>query len=188
MWSRIEGKIGRGSMDRRQRLKALGLERVLILDRGNVELALPPGWTVEPDPAGHLACKDPTDSCKLEVSYLTLPPPLPGVPPLAERLRLALAGVANPSPAVTFRRGRVEFAWTEYVFESDDTERGERREAHGRLLLAANAWFQALLTFSYWTDDSAWAVPIWERIAETIDLGDGVPLETPKDHWSLRDP
>jgi hypothetical protein len=33
-------------MDRRQRLKALGLERVLILDRGNVELALPPGWTV----------------------------------------------------------------------------------------------------------------------------------------------
>jgi len=41
-------------MDRRQRLKALGLDRVLILDRGNVELALPPGWTVERDPAGHL--------------------------------------------------------------------------------------------------------------------------------------
>jgi hypothetical protein len=31
-------------------------------------------------------------------------------------------------------------------------------------------------------------VPIWERIVETIDLGNGVPLETPKDHWSLRDP
>ena len=177
-------------MDRRQRLKALGLERVLILDRGNVELALPPGWTVERDPAGHLACKDPTDSCKLEVSYLTLPPLLPSAPPLAERLWLALGGEADPStcsPAVTFRRGPVEFAWTDYVFESADTERGERREAHGRLLLVANEWFHAVLTFSYWTDDAAWAVPIWERIVETVDLGNGVPLETPKDHWSLKD-
>jgi len=63
----------------------------------------------------------------------------------------------------------------------------ERREARGRLLLAANPWFQAVFTFSYWTDDTAWAVPIWERIVETIELGDGVPLETPQDHWSLRD-
>ena len=178
-------------MDRRQRLKALGLERVLILDRGNAELGLPPGWTVERDPAGHLACKDPTDSCKLEVSYLTVPPLLPSAPPLAERLRLALGEVDDPStcsPAVTFRRGPVDFAWTDYVFESADTERGERREAHGRLLLVANEWFHAVLTFSYWTDDAAWAVPIWERIVETVDLGNGVPLETPKDHWSLRDP
>ena len=29
---------------------------------------------------------------------------------------------------------------------------------------------------------------VWERIVETIDLGDDVPLETPEDHWSLRDP
>lgn len=178
-------------MDRRQRIKGLGLERVLILDRGNVELALPRGWAVEPDPDGHLACKDPTDSCKLEVSYLALPPLLPSTPPLAERLRLALDGVADPStcsPAVTFRRGPVDFAWMDYVFEADDTERGERRQAHGRLLIVANDWFHAVLTFSYWTDDAAWAVPIWERIVETIDLGNGVPLETPKDHWSLRDP
>jgi len=180
-----------GAMDRRQRLKALGLDRVLILDRGNVELALPPGWTVERDPAGHLACKDPTDSCKLEVSYLVCPPLPPDVPPLTERLRQSLEGEADPStcsPAVAFRRGPVEFAWMDYVFDSDDTERGERRQAHGRLLLAANDWFHAVLTFSYWTDDAAWAVPIWERIVETIDLGNGVPLETPKDHWSLRDP
>ena len=147
-------------MNRRERLKALELERVLIIDRGNVELALPRGWTVAPDPQGHLACKDPTDSCKLEVSYFTLPPLLPSAPSMVERIRLSLEGVADPStcsPVVAFRRGRAEFAWTDYVFMSDDTERGERREAHGRLLLAANPWFQ------------------------------GVPLETPRDHWSLRD-
>ncbi len=177
-------------MSRRERLKALDLDRVLIVDRGNVELALPRGWTVAPDPQGHLTCKDPTDSCKLEVSCFALPPLPPTAPSMIERIRSCLEGVADPStcsPVVAFRHGRAEFAWTDYVFASDDTERGERREAHGRLLLAANPWLQAVFTFSYWTDDTAWAVPIWERIVETIELGDGVPLETPRDHWSLRD-
>src|SRR5881296_537857 len=83
------------------------------------------GRTVEPDPAGHLACKDPTDSRKLEVSYLACPPLPPDVPPLTERLRQSLEGEADPStcsPAVAFRRGPVEFAWMDYVFDSDDPE------------------------------------------------------------------
>lgn len=177
-------------MTRRERLKALDLDRVLVLDRGNVELGLPRGWTVAPDPQGQLTCKDPTDSCKLEVSCFALPPLPPGAPSMAERVRASLQGladVARRGPVVAFRRGRAEFAWTDYVFTSEDTERGEVREAHARLLLAGNPWFQAVLTFSYWTDDTSWAVPIWERIAQTIDLGDGVPLETPRDHWALRD-
>ena len=114
-------------MSRRQRLKALDLDRVLILDRGNVELALPRGWAVAPDPQGHLACKDPTDSCKLEMSYFALPPLPPDAPSMVERVRSSLEGVADPStcsPVVVFRRGHVEFAWTDYVFASDDTERG----------------------------------------------------------------
>jgi hypothetical protein len=177
-------------MGRRARLKTLDLERVLILDRGNVEVALPRGWTVRPDPEGHLACVDPTDSCKLEVSYFPLPPLDADAPSMAERVRSSLEGAPDPStraPVVAFRRGDAEFAWTDYAFTSDDTERDERREAHGRLLLAGNQWFQAVFTFSYWTDDAAWAVPVWERIVQTIELGDGVPLETPRDHWSLRD-
>ena len=81
-------------MSRRERLKALDLDRILILDRGNVELALPRGWTVAPDPQGHLACKDSTDSCKLEVSYFALPPLPPGGPSMTDRVRSALEGVA----------------------------------------------------------------------------------------------
>jgi hypothetical protein len=77
-------------MSRRERLKALDLDRVLVLDRGNVELALPRGWTVAPDPQGHLACKDPTDSCKLEVSYFALPPLPPDKPSMVERVRSGL--------------------------------------------------------------------------------------------------
>lgn len=88
-----------GPGTRRERLKALGLDRVLVLHRGNVELALPRGQTVTSAPSG------------------------------AER-------------------GRAEMAWT---------------------------------------DDAIWAVPVWERTAETIELGDGVPRETPRDRWSLRD-
>jgi hypothetical protein len=178
-------------MSRRQRLRALDLERVLILDRGNVELALPRGWTVERDPEGHLACKDPADACKLEVSYFALPELPPGAPSMVERVLASLEGMADPStcsPPIAFRRGAVDFAWTDYTFTSEDTTSGGPREAHGRLLLAANRWFQAVLTFSYWTDDTPWAVPVWERIVETIELGDGVPLESPRDHWSLQDP
>ena len=53
-------------------------------------------------------------------------------------------------------------------------------------MIASNDLFQALLTYYYWADDTAWAVRAWEAIVETLRFGDGIPLETPKDHWSLR--
>ena len=42
-------EIRHAAVNRRERLKALGLERVLVIDRGNLELALPAGWAVERD-------------------------------------------------------------------------------------------------------------------------------------------
>src|SRR5207249_1751367 len=66
--------------------------RVVILDRGNVELVVPEGWAVTAESEGHLDIRDPTDSCKLEVSYLRLPPLKPEVvPPVSDFLREALA-------------------------------------------------------------------------------------------------
>lgn len=177
-------------MSRRKAFRTRGLERVVIFDRGNVEFGLPRGWTAEPQAEGYMKCKDPTDSVLLEVSYLRLPPLEPGELPVAERLRYALAGdpqATGHGPITTFRRGDVEFAWAGYAYECDDTERGEPRAALGRWMIAANSLFQALLTYYCWTDDAAWAIPAWERIVETIDLGDGIPLETPQDHWSMRE-
>ena len=61
-----------------------------------------------------------------------------------------------------------------------------RRTAHGRWLVAANRLFQALMTYYYWDDDAAWAVAAWTRMVQTLRLGDGVPLESPKDRWAVR--
>ena len=51
-------------------------------------------------------------------------------------------------------------------------ERDEWRVAHARVLFASNAVFGALLSFYYWEDDATWAVPAWERMVETLRLGD----------------
>jgi hypothetical protein len=177
-------------MTRRKAFKALGLERVVIFDRGNVEFGLPRGWTAEPQAEGYMKCKDPTDAVVLEASYLRLPSPDLREFAVAERLRLAMAedsNAARHTGIVTFRRDDTDLAWADYPYECDDTERGERRAAHGRWLIASNDLFQALLTYCYWADDASWAIRAWETIVATLHLGNGVPLETPKDHWSMRD-
>jgi hypothetical protein len=177
-------------MTRAQELRARGIEKILILDRGTVELGVPRGWSVEPDPEGFLKLKDPTDSCLLEVSYLRLPPLLPSAPRLDERLRLVLKDTpeaAGHSPVVVSEREEMSVAWAEYPYACHDPERGERRQARGRWLLAANEIFQALLTYYYWADDTDWAVAVWGDIVDTLRLGTGIPLESPKDHWSLRE-
>ena len=177
-------------MKRTHEFRARGLEKILILDRGNAELGVPRGWSVEPDPEGFMTLKDPTDSCRLEVSYLRLPPLLPSAPPVEERLRLVLNDTpeaAGHSPLVVSEREGMRLAWAEYTYECHDTDRGEQRKAQGRWLLAANEIFQALLTYYYWTDGTDWAVAVWGTTVETLRLGTGIPLESPKDHWSLRE-
>lgn len=177
-------------MKRAHEFRARGIEKILILDRGNVELGVPRGWSVEPDPDGFMKLKDPTDACLLEVSYLRLPPLLPSVPPLEERLRLVLKDTPEAvghSPVALSEREGMRFAWVEYAYGCDDTIRGDQRQARGRWLLAANETFQALLTYYYWADDADWAVAVWGNIVETFRLGTGIPLESPKDHWFLRE-
>jgi hypothetical protein len=178
-----------GSIRREAIMDTVRGEKIIILDRGNVEFAYPRDWTFTPDPEGFAKLVDPTDSVRLEASYLRLPPLPPDAPTVEERLRHALAEVpeAGPlTPIVTVERAAIQIAWADYSYECDDTERGERRAAHGRWLVAANRFFQALMTYYYWTDDAVWAVAAWERMVETLRLGNAVPLESPKDHWAVR--
>ena len=164
-------------------------EKIIVLDRGNVEFSYPRDWTFTPDPAGFAELIDPTDSARLEASYLRLPPLPPDAPTVEERLRYALAEApdAGPlTPVVNEERAGMQLAWADYRYECDDTERGERRAAHGRWLVAANRLFQVFLTYYYWDDDADWAVSTWKRMVATFRLGDGVPLESPNDHWTVR--
>ena len=164
-------------------------EKIIILDRGNVEFGYPGDWAVTPDPEGYITLKDSGDRARLEASCLRLPPLGRDAPSVAERLRhgLGAAPEAGPlTPIVTVEHAEMQLAWAEYRYECDDTDREERRWARGRWVVAANRHVQALLTYYYWDDDAGWAVPTWERIVQTLRLGDGVPLESPNDHWAVR--
>ena len=82
-------------------------ERIVILDRGNVEIAIPEKWTVTPKVEGHLDMRDSTDACKLEISYLRLPPLKPGiVPPVGDMLAQVLAKGHREPPIVTGHAAR----------------------------------------------------------------------------------
>ena len=165
-------------------------EKIVILDRGNVELAIPRDWSVKPDPEGYMKFEDPTEECLLEVSYLRLPNLAPEAPTVEERLRFALREDprSREAPITSFVRGETSLSWTDYLYESEDPKRGTRRTARGRWLIASNGRFQVLMTFYYWKDDAAWALRSWERIVQTLSLGDGSQLTSPFEHWSLRPP
>lgn len=163
-------------------------EKILILDRGNAEFAFPGDWSVKPDKAGFIKLEDAAENCLLEVSYMRLPPLGPGAPDAAERVRAALGKQHAGTPIQSQDRGDLRFAWSDYAYASDDFEKGiMNRPARGRLLIAENGIHQALMTFYYWVDDAAWAVPIWGRIVATLRLGFGDQLENPQGHWSLKD-
>jgi hypothetical protein len=162
-------------------------EKILVLDRGAVELAYPRDWTVEPDPAGHLAIEDPTDSCKLEISCFRIPAELAGKLPSIEVSLAAALNQGGPAREILRAdRPGLEIAYVESRYETDDTERGERRRARSFTLVALNGVHQALLTFACWEDDVEWAIPAWERMIATLRLGNAPPLEDPRQHWALR--
>jgi hypothetical protein len=163
-------------------------EVVLVLDRGIVELVVPEGWPVLPQPGGSIKITDPRDDCSLEISYLRTAG-LTVTLPVARFLEQVLADTPEAvehGRVDTADRGPTRLAWCTYPFESMDTERNERRRAFGRWLLASRGEFHALLTCYWWEDDDAWARAAVERACESLALGDGIPLRSPAEHWAMR--
>lgn len=152
-------------------------ENILILNAGAVRMAVPKSWLVEgkAEGFGYLDIKDPTDSCALQISCIQIPPLVPDAPPIEQMLR-EVVQADHPAAALarahTSTREETETAWMDYSYGEQDTERNEWRMAHARVLFATNRIVGALVTFYYWEDDTAWAVPAWERMVETIALGD----------------
>ena len=163
-------------------------EKIVILDRGNVEFLYPDRWSVARNKDGYITLSDPTESCRLEVSYTKVSSQAAGFP-VERLLRQLLSHVPEAGSEIEIHtsadpNGRV--AWTDYAYPSTDKRTGDAAEAHGRWFLGSNDLFQILMTFYYWADDASWAVPAWKRIIETLQFGDGSQLESPEQHWSRR--
>jgi hypothetical protein len=149
-------------------------ERTWIDVFGGAWLTAPPDW-IATRLAAHVRVTDPAGGAVLEISYQPFPlhPRLPG---LAERLALAVHGLAAaPGAVVAVDRGDFEYVWTEHDHEAIDPSTGERRAGRGRVLIAANDALQTLVTFNYWPADAGWAVPAWETILSTLRLAGRTP-------------
>ena len=164
-------------------------EKIVVLDRGNLEFLYPKAWKMEGSRDGYLVFTDPEESCRLEITYTSLLQEMKQLSPelLLKQLIKNVPEASANEKIYTISNGTVNFAWLDYAYPSTNKHTGNEAEAHGRWLLGSNGLFQLLMTFYYWIDDSSWAVPAWERILETIQLGDGSQLQSPKEHWSLRD-
>ncbi len=163
-------------------------EKVVVLDRGNVEFLYPGDWTLGRGPHGSLTLGDPTESCRIDVSYTKLTPEAASVP-IEELLRALLshAPEAGDQPEIeTLSDVTRRLAWADYAYVTPDKRSGSARDAHGRWLVGTNGLFQLLMTFYYWSEDASWAVPAWKRIVDTIEFGDGHQLSGPEEHWSMR--
>ena len=163
-------------------------EKVIVLDRGNLEFLYPDDWVVGPAPQGYLVLTDPTESCRIEVSYMKVPAEAVEVP-VAELLRRLLKQIpeAGSSPDIEeSSESNRTLGWTEASYPSVDKRSGEPKEARGRWLLGSNDIFQVLMTCYYWAEDASWAIPAWTRIVTTLQLGSGAQLESPEEHWSMR--
>ncbi len=172
-----------------ERMSGAG-EKILILDRGVVELAYPREWTVKANPAGHLELKDPSDSATLEISYLKVPPLGPDAPKVEDLLRGVLPGTEGAGSAgsvATAERGTLRRAWATYPFEADDTEKGLLRKAFGRWMIGGSGSVFVLMTYYYWADDAAWAVPAWEGMAESLRVEGAVAPASRTPRWTERE-
>ena len=91
-------------------------EKILILDRGDAEVAIPRSWTVKPDPAGFVKIEDSSENCLLELSCMRLPPLSADAPTAAGRLGAVLPEKAEITAE---DRGDLRLAWADYAYEAD---------------------------------------------------------------------
>jgi hypothetical protein len=148
-------------------------EKILVIDRGHAELAYPAAWNADPDPGGHLRLIDPTRTCRLEVSYLRLPPvPRDALPSLETQVRLVLADVpaARAAPVHTEDRGDAWLAWSDYETDPPEDDDPPHDEADDEAdPAAADGWEAASV------DEELEPLPLEATAAEGAGEAAGEP-------------
>ncbi len=195
-----------GRASRRKKEKKRGRKKdepydgmvILNLPGNALELAYPVDWSFDLDPRGYLRFEDPVENMALELSTLELPPgPLPAdMPTPAEQLRLTLSdktrehdgddGVRayhqEPDEIVIHQRQHFDndMAWCDFTYDVPDSSRDQRvRLNHGRHMIASNLRVQTYWTYYYWDDHAEEAVYWWNRMVNTLHIGQpGQPTGT----------
>lgn len=149
--------------------------KVFVADSGALRFDFPAEWVLVPDtPAIKLYDRQPPDdNCLLEVTVFHLPVgPDWRALPLSEQLVTALGGdgdeVISRGEIVQVKRGDLEIAWLETRF----IDPGEQREACSRTCLVRRSHIQALLTLSFWPEDSDRLAPVWDEILRSMRVGE----------------
>lgn len=150
-----------------------------MADRGAVRFDFPDTWVLKMNERS--VClydrEPPEDDCRLEVSFMRLPPvDWSGMP--VEQLLETAAGSDTRSPegrgqTHSIRRHGLRLAWTELTF----TDPVEGRPARSRMLVGLGNNVQCLITLDFWADDAARVAPAWDEVVRTLELG--IQIEDP---------
>ena len=147
--------------------------RIFVADQGAVRFNIPQGWIVEPgsDSTKFFDGEPPNDDCRLECSYLRLPPVDWSGLPLSELIHSAVKGDHRPLVStgrlIHVKREGVELAWTDFRF----TDPVEHREAFTRLCIGRGSNIQTLITLDYWPEDARRLSPVWDEVIRSLELG-----------------
>lgn len=71
------------------------------------------------------------------------------------------------SDIFTSPRADLQMVWTEHRF----MDKKEKREAYSRYVLARRDHIHILITFVYWVSDVEIAMPVWDELVRSLQLG-----------------
>src|SRR5918998_3723255 len=153
--------------------------RIFVADRGAVRFDFPDTWVLKM--GERTVClhdrEPPDDDCRLEVSYMRLPPIDWSGMPVEQLLETAVGGdtrgIEARGKTYSVRRHGLRLAWAELTF----TDPAERRPARSRILVGLGNNVQCLITLDFWADDAARLAPAWDEVVRTLELG--IHIEDP---------
>ena len=163
------------NLKKRNAWRAKAGYKIFVADRGAVSFSVPRDWTMEIDTISTKFYDLPTEeeaNCRLECSYLRLPPIDWSGLPLPQLIQEAYfdgdeRGLVPTKDVTQLRRDNLEIAWAEYRF----TDPNEQREAFSRVCMGRGSNIQALITFDYWTEEAPRMNPVWDEVMRSLQLG-----------------
>jgi hypothetical protein len=148
--------------------------KIFVAGRGAVRFDYPAHWVVIPDTISvkFHDREPPDDDCRLEVSYLHLPPGvdfsgLPLTKLLDEALKGDTRGIFDRGNIVKVERPDLELVWRELFF----MDPVEKRLACTRACMARGSGVQPFITLDFWLDQTDRIVPVWDEVLRSLQLG-----------------